>query len=72
MAWLVRGEVFDPAEVSVFHCINRRVRRGFLCGAAFCAAARPAMLVDKHRFGGASPAGGVAIQEQSWGKLGRG
>jgi hypothetical protein len=24
--------VFDPAEVSVFHCINRCVRRCFLCG----------------------------------------
>jgi hypothetical protein len=32
MARLVRGDVFDPAEVSVFHCINRCVRRCFLCG----------------------------------------
>jgi len=37
MARLARAEVFDPAEVSVFHwinlhCINRCVRRCFLCG----------------------------------------
>jgi hypothetical protein len=32
MARLVRADVFDPAEVSVFHCINRCVRRCFLCG----------------------------------------
>jgi REP element-mobilizing transposase RayT len=32
MARLARSEVFDPAEVSVFHCINRCVRRCFLCG----------------------------------------
>jgi REP element-mobilizing transposase RayT len=27
-----RSESFNPAEVSVFHCINRCVRRCFLCG----------------------------------------
>lgn len=27
-----RSEVFDPTEVSIFHCINRCVRRCFLCG----------------------------------------
>jgi len=32
MARLARADVFDPAEVSVFHCINRCVRRCFLCG----------------------------------------
>ncbi len=32
MARLARGDVFDPSEVSVFHCINRCVRRCFLCG----------------------------------------
>ena len=32
MARVARAEVFDPAEVSVFHCINRCVRRCFLCG----------------------------------------
>ena len=32
MARLARGEVFNPREVSVFHCINRCVRRCFLCG----------------------------------------
>ena len=32
MARLARGDVFDPHEVSVFHCINRCVRRCFLCG----------------------------------------
>jgi hypothetical protein len=32
MARLARGDVFDPLEVSVFHCINRCVRRCFLCG----------------------------------------
>ena len=31
MAWLARGDVFDPDQVSVFHCINRCVRQGFLC-----------------------------------------
>jgi hypothetical protein len=29
---MARGEVFDPREVSVFHCINRCVRSCFLCG----------------------------------------
>ena len=32
MARLARADVFHPAEVSVFHCINRCVRRCFLCG----------------------------------------
>ena len=32
MARLARAVVFDPGEVSVFHCINRCVRRCFLCG----------------------------------------
>ena len=32
MARVARAEVFDPAEVSVFHCVNRCVRRCFLCG----------------------------------------
>lgn len=32
MARLARCDVFDPREVSVFHCINRCVRRCFLCG----------------------------------------
>jgi hypothetical protein len=32
MARIARAEVFDPAEVSVFHCINHCVRRCFLCG----------------------------------------
>ena len=32
MARITRAEVFDPREVSVFHCLNRCVRRAFLCG----------------------------------------
>ena len=32
MARLARADLFDPAEVSVFHCINRCVRRCFFCG----------------------------------------
>jgi hypothetical protein len=32
MARVARAEVFDPREVSVFHCIQRCVRRCFLCG----------------------------------------
>ncbi len=32
MARLARGDLFDPVEVSAFHCINRCVRRCFLCG----------------------------------------
>jgi REP element-mobilizing transposase RayT len=32
MARVVRADVFDPREVSVFHCINRCVRKCFLCG----------------------------------------
>ena len=32
MARLTRAELFDPLEVSVMHCINRCVRRCFLCG----------------------------------------
>jgi len=33
MARLARAELVDPAEVAVFHCINRCVRRAYLCGA---------------------------------------
>ena len=32
MARLARADVFDPHQVSVFHCIQRCVRRCFLCG----------------------------------------
>ena len=32
MARLARADVFDPLQVSVFHCIQRCVRRCFLCG----------------------------------------
>ena len=32
MARLARGDLFDPAEVSAFHCMSRCVRRSFLCG----------------------------------------
>jgi hypothetical protein len=32
MARVARAEVFNPHEVSVFHCLNRCVRRCFLCG----------------------------------------
>ena len=32
MARVARGEVFDPREVSVLHCINRCVRACHLCG----------------------------------------
>jgi len=32
MARAARSDEFDPYEVSVFHCINRCVRRCFLCG----------------------------------------
>jgi len=32
MARLARADLVDPAEVAVFHCINRCVRRCFLCG----------------------------------------
>jgi hypothetical protein len=27
-----RKFLFDPAEVGVYHCVNRCVRRAFLCG----------------------------------------
>src|SRR5579871_535125 len=32
MARLPRRELFEDAEVGVYHCINRCVRRAFLCG----------------------------------------
>jgi REP element-mobilizing transposase RayT len=32
MARIPRLMLFDPAEVGVYHCINRCVRRAFLCG----------------------------------------
>ena len=32
MVRLARGDLFDPAEVSVLHSISRCVRRCFLCG----------------------------------------
>ena len=35
MARLPRRELLDQAEVGVYHCINRCVRRAFLCGQDF-------------------------------------
>jgi hypothetical protein len=32
MARLVRADLVDPSEVATFHCLNRCVRRGYLCG----------------------------------------
>jgi hypothetical protein len=32
MARAVRSEVVDETQVGVYHCINRCVRRAFLCG----------------------------------------
>lgn len=32
MARLARADLVDPAEVAVFHCFHRCVRRSFLCG----------------------------------------
>ena len=32
MVRLARAADFDPLEAFAFHCANRRVRRGFLCG----------------------------------------
>ena len=32
MARLARADLVDPAEVAVYHCVNRCVRRIFLCG----------------------------------------
>jgi len=32
MPRLARGEVLDPSEVQVVHCVQRCVRRAFLCG----------------------------------------
>lgn len=36
MARLARAELVDPAEVAVFHCIHRCVRRSYLCGEDPC------------------------------------
>ena len=32
MPWQARYDVIDPAEVQVLHCVQRCVRRDFLCG----------------------------------------
>ena len=32
MPRIPRREVVSPGEVAVFHCVNRCVRRAFLCG----------------------------------------
>ncbi|MGB7328327.1 MAG: hypothetical protein WBD31_25850 [Rubripirellula sp.] len=32
MPRLARGEVLDPAEIQIVHCVQRCVRRAFLCG----------------------------------------
>ena len=32
MARQARGEVIDPTQVQVLHCVQRCVRRAFLCG----------------------------------------
>ncbi len=32
MARLPRREVIDEREVAIYHCVNRCVRRAFLCG----------------------------------------
>ncbi len=32
MARLARADLVDPAEVATYHCVNRCVRRSFLCG----------------------------------------
>ena len=32
MARLARADLVDPTEVAAFHCINRCVRRSYLCG----------------------------------------
>ncbi len=32
MARMPRKELIDETEIGVFHCINRCVRRAFLCG----------------------------------------
>jgi REP element-mobilizing transposase RayT len=32
MPRIPRKHVFDPDEVGIYHCINRCVRRAFLCG----------------------------------------
>lgn len=32
MAGLARADLVDPAEVAVFHCFHRCVRRSYLCG----------------------------------------
>jgi REP element-mobilizing transposase RayT len=32
MARMARAEVVDPAQVQIFHCMQRCVRRAFLCG----------------------------------------
>lgn len=32
MSRIPRKYLIEPADVGVYHCINRRVRRAFLCG----------------------------------------
>lgn len=32
MARLARADLVDPAEVAIYHCLNRCVRRSYLCG----------------------------------------